>query len=108
MNTEAPHPKSDRSGPAYVGHQMLDEQGAQVGKVTDVIFDDYDQPEYLVVDPGLLRAAHYVPAAGSYISDDQHVVVPWEKNWITHGIKATRHHVLTRDDREALEHHYVG
>lgn len=108
MNTNAPNPHSAQPKPAYVGHRVLDEQGTQVGTVTDVIFDDHDQPEYLVVDPGLLRAAHYVPAAGTYISDDENVVVPWEKHWITHGIKATRHHILSRDDREALEEHYAA
>ncbi len=60
---------------AFTGHQVVDERGERVGQITDVLYDDPNadvigdpsissQPTWVVVDPGLLRAAHYVPVAG--------------------------------------------
>ncbi len=59
----------------YTGHQVFDDRGERIGQVTDVIYDPTNDvigdplisptPSWLVVDPGVLRAAHYVPVAGS-------------------------------------------
>ena len=52
-------------------------------------------PNWLVVDPGLLRAAHYVPIDGSYVTGTGQVVVPWDKRWIKSAPKANGDHLLT-------------
>ena len=56
--------------PTFSGHDVLDDQNQYVGKVTDVIYEEAagevpTAPTWLVVDPGVLRTAHYVPAAGA-------------------------------------------
>lgn len=98
-------------GPTYTGHEVLDEHNQHVGKVTDVIYDEPAaegvEPTWLVVDPGLLRAAHYVPVAGSYRTQDGAIVVPWDKDWIKSATKAGGDHILTEDDREELQQHYA-
>ena len=63
-------------GPIYTGRRVLDEHGLPLGTVTDVVYesDDYE-PLYLVVDPGLLRRAHYLPAAGAWSSTNHQLAV---------------------------------
>ena len=98
--------------PTFSGHDVLDDQNQYVGKVTDVIYDENPTdiattPTWLVVDPGLLRTAHYVPAAGAYRTAEGAIVVPWDKEWIKSAIKAHRDHVLTEDERDELRTHYA-
>ena len=107
-------------GTVYTGHDVIDEQGNHVGRVTDVIYDDVEvsaevgaevgagrRPTWLVVDPGLLRAAHYMPVAGSYRTPDGTIVTPWDKNWVKSAAKALNDHILTRDQRDELLSHYA-
>ena len=100
--------------PTYTGHHVLDERGDDIGRVVDVIYTDPDNtddgsmtPHWLVVDPGLLRSAHYVPIEGSYISDDGAVVIPWDKRWVKSAPKASGDHLLTHDQVVELEQHYA-
>lgn len=102
------------SRPIYTGHYVLDERGDDIGRVVDVIYTDPDAtddgsmtPHWLVVDPGLLRAAHYVPIEGSYISDSGAVIVPWDKRWVKSAPKASGDHLLTHDQVTELEQHYA-
>lgn len=102
---------------AYIDHDVIDETGERIGTVTDVLYEDPPvgavganepaQPTWLVVDPGLLRAAHYVPVAGSYRTERGDVVVPWNKEWIRSSLKAKGDHLLTDDDRSLLAQHYA-
>ena len=99
--------------PTYTGHHVIDEHGHDIGRVADVIYTDPTTtddgsmvPHWLVVDPGVLRAAHYVPVDGSYVTEDGQVVVPWDKNWIKSAPKANGDHVLTNDQITELEQHY--
>ena len=98
--------------PTFSGHDVLDDQNQYVGKVTDVIYDESGgevapQPTWLVVDPGVLRPSHYVPAAGTYRTAEGAIVVPWDKDWIKSATKATRDHILTDEQREELRTHYA-
>ena len=98
--------------PTFSGHDVLDDQNQYVGKVTDVIYDENageipTTPTWLVVDPGLLRTAHYVPAAGAYRTSEGAIVVPWDKEWIKSATKAQRDHLLTDEQREELRAHYA-
>jgi hypothetical protein len=112
-------PSSAYEGAVYTGHDVIDEQGNQIGRVTDVLYDDdggpvdasapegVRRPSWLVVDPGLLRAAHYVPVAGSYRTAEGTIVTPWDKDWVKAALKASHDHILTRDEREELLAHYA-
>ena len=114
-------PSSAYEGAVYTGHDVIDEQGNHLGKVTDVLYDDEvagtpaaplmadgsRRPSWLVVDPGLLRAAHYVPVAGSYRTAEGTVVTPWDKDWVKAALKASHDHILTRNEREELLAHYA-
>lgn len=100
--------------PTYTGHHVLDEHGDDIGRVVDVIYTDPDvtddgsmTPNWLVVDPGPLRAAHYVPIEGSYITDSGAVVVPWDKRWVKSAPKASGDHLLSHDIVVELEQHYA-
>jgi len=102
------------SRPTYTGHHVLDERGDDIGRVVDVIYTDPDTsddgsmiPHWLVVNPGLLRASHYVPIEGSYISDDGAVVIPWDKRRVKSAPKATGEHLLSHFQISELERHYA-
>lgn len=113
------HPNSDAAEHAvYTGHDVIDEQGNKLGRVTDVIYDDTETttvasvdgartPTWLVVDPGMLRAAHYVPVAGSYRTAEGTIVTPWDKDWVKAALKASHDHILSRDERDELLAHYA-
>ncbi len=60
-----------------------------------------------MVDPGVLRTAHYVPAAGAYRTAEGAIVVPWDKEWIKSATKADRDHILTDEQRDELRTHYA-
>lgn len=101
--------------PTYTGHHVLDEHGNEIGRVVDVIYTDPTTsddgsmtPNWLVVDPGLLRAAHYVPIDGSYVTGTGQVVVPWDKRWIKSAPKANGDHLLTDAQIAELEQHYAS
>lgn len=110
--------------PVYTGHDVVDEQGNRVGKVVDVIYDDAAtspvaaavdttdrngagrEPSWLIVDPGVLRSAHYLPVAGSYRTADGSIVTPWDREWVRASAKAPGDHILTREHRDELVAHY--
>lgn len=106
--------QSGHESAVYTGHQVLDEHGDKLGTVTDVVYDDPSgvdvavnpEPSWLVVDPGILRAPHYVPVEGSYRSQQHDIVVPWDKAWVKSAPKASGTHVLTATDRNELATHY--
>lgn len=94
--------------PRFNGRPVIDEHGARLGRVTDVVFDARgSDPEYLVVDPGPLRKAHYVPVRGAYETIEGSIVVAWDKHWFKLAPKADRDHLLASVDRRLLEVHYA-
>jgi hypothetical protein len=113
---EQPQPSST-GWMTYIDHEVIDETGERIGTVTDVLYEDpppsaigtdaTPTPTWLVVDPGFLRAAHYVPVAGSYRTETGAVVVPWHKDWISNSVKAKGDHLLTAEERNLLAQHYA-
>lgn len=101
---------------AYVDHKVLDETDHRVGTITDVVYgtsndhpeddDTARTPTWLVIDPGVMRASHYVPVEGSYQTEDGDVVVPWTLDWIKSAPKAADDHVVTDQLRDELVQHY--
>ena len=91
----------------FRGSRLLDEHGTAIGDVRDVIYEGAeDEPTWLVVKPGLLRAEHYVPARGAYQTDDHRVVVPFTADRVKSAPKAKRDHVLSHELRVQLTEHY--
>lgn len=108
------HTNSSNTTPAYVnqdaritGSQVLDPNGQPLGKVSDVVFDGPNaSPTWLVVKPGLFQAEHFVPVRGSYRTETDRVVVPFDRQHIKAAPKATGDHVVTREKRALLVQHY--
>ncbi len=91
----------------FRGSKLLDEKGTALGAVSDVIYEGTsNEPTWLIVKPGLLRAEHYVPARGAYQTDDHKVVVPFTVDQIKSAPKAKSDHVLNNEVRSALAQHY--
>ena len=89
------------------GLTVLDEKGAPVGFVSDVIYDNGDgAPTWYVVDCGWMRSEHYVPAEGSYVTSRGDVILPFQKRWVRASPKAAEDHVMTSDLRRALAVYY--
>jgi sporulation protein YlmC with PRC-barrel domain len=109
MFTHEPTRQDEQLVTGYIGHEVLDEHGLHLGHVTDVVHDREDgHPEYLVVDPGLLRPSHYVPVAGSYHTSTGQIVVPWDKHWVKTATKAAAGDDLSPEARAELAHHYTA
>ena len=105
---------SEHTTSTYVDHRVIDEHGDEIGTVTDALFVDQPAgdeaaatPTYLVVDPGMLRAAHYVPFAGAYRTEDDDIVVPWSGDWVKSAPKAGKEHVMTDETRSEIDEHYA-
>ncbi len=93
----------------FNGRSVIDEHGAKLGAITDVVYDRRGtDPEYIVVDPGPLRKPHYVPIRGAYETIEGSIVVPWDKHWVKLSPKADNDHILTSVDRRLLEVHYTS
>jgi uncharacterized protein YrrD len=89
------------------GLKVIDENGASVGFVSDVIRDNGSiEPAWLVVDCGWLRSEHYVPAEGSLVTSNDEVILPFEKKWVRAAPKAAEGHVLTSAIRRRLAVYY--
>ena len=95
---------------SYVGLTAQDEHGEKIGEVSDVLYDESTQrPEWLVVNPGTLRAEHFVPTEGAYTTDEGAVVVAYTKQMVKEAPKASGDHVITHDvEHELREYYAVG
>ncbi|MEP1124067.1 MAG: PRC-barrel domain-containing protein [Ilumatobacter sp.] len=92
---------------SYTGHEVIGSDGETVGKVTDVVYDDTtNQPTWLVVKPGFLRAEHYAPVEGSYTTEDGNIVLPFDKQWLKAAPVASGDHVMDSGLQRDLVHHY--
>ncbi len=92
----------------YTGRKVIDEHGLVLGVVADVVYDAHTQrPEYLVVNPGPLRRAHYVPVDGAVETPDGTIVVPWDKDWFRLAPAANGSAMLQPRRRRELEVHYA-
>jgi len=107
MHTHEPLGRREDLVTEFIGHEVLDEHGLRLGTVTDVVDSPQDgHPEFLVVDPGLIRPAHYVPVEGSYHTNEGQVVVPWDKHWVKTAPRASGDHKPSEHDRQELLRHY--
>jgi sporulation protein YlmC with PRC-barrel domain len=92
----------------YVGLGVQDEYGETIGSVSDVLYDEStQQPQWLVVNPGTLRADHFVPTEGSYTTEEGNVVVAYTKQMVKDGPKASGDHVITHEVEHELREYYT-
>ena len=94
---------------SFMGLAVQDEHGEAVGSVSDVVYDEStQQPRWLVVKPGKLRAEHFVPADGAFTTDEGNVVIAFTKQIVIHAPKATVDHVITHDVDSELRQYYAS
>ena len=94
---------------SFTGLAVQDEHGEAVGSVSDVVYDEStQQPRWLVVKPGKLRAEHFVPADGAFTTDEGNVVIAFTKQIVIHAPKATVDHVITHDVDSELRQYYAS
>jgi PRC-barrel domain len=94
---------------SLTGHPVLDDHHQKVGTVSDVLYDERGEARWAVVNPGPLRAEHYVPVEGSYMTNDGSVVIPYAKDQVKAAAKATRDHVLDSSiERELIDHYELS
>lgn len=90
----------------YRGHDVVDPDHRLIGTISDVLYDTNGEPEWAVVDLGLLRSAHYLPVASGYMSDNGEFVVPFDKHVVKSAPKADRSHFLDAGMERRLQEHY--
>ena len=116
-STPSPDASPGPSGhgqPDYVGRTVVDERHRVIGTVVDVVYDNDvrgagstgERPAWLVVGPGMFRAAHWMPAAGTYRSADDRIVTPWDRELVKRAPKASDDHVVTPRLAGDLHRHY--
>jgi hypothetical protein len=94
---------------SLTGHPVLDDHHQKVGTVSDVLYDERGEARWAVVNPGPMRAEHYVPVEGSYMTNDGAVVIPYAKEQVKTAAKATRDHVLDSSiERELIDHYELS
>jgi len=90
----------------YRGHDVVDQDHRLIGTISDVLYDQSGDPEWAVVDLGLLRSAHYLPVVAGYMSERGDFVVPFEKRVVKNAPKADRSHFLDSSTARELVRHY--
>jgi hypothetical protein len=90
----------------YRGHDVVDPDHRLIGTISDVLYDSAGDPEWAVVDLGLLRSAHYVPVHSGYMSENGEFIVPFEKRVVKAAPKADRSHFLDSSTERELKRHY--
>lgn len=93
--------------PLFTDHRLLDQQGAKVGDVIDVVSDSSTlEPRWFVVDPGAFKSTHYVPVLGSYQTAEGDIVVPYDAQAVKRAPKAHRDHIMTPELETEIKEHY--
>jgi len=87
--------------------EIVDQQGAKVGAIVDVVSDPSTlEPRWFVVDPGIFQTSHYVPVLGSYQTAEGDIVVPYGAEAVKHAPKAHRDHIVTPELEHQIREYY--
>jgi hypothetical protein len=89
----------------WTNRPVVDEHHERIGKVTDVLYGEGDQPTWATVKTGLL-AERLAPLDRAYLTEDGTVVLPYDRGTIAHAPNAPRDHVLTPDVREEVTDYF--
>ena len=91
----------------FANMDVMDRTGHKVGTVSDVVSDVATlEPVWLVVDMGLLKSSHYVPASVVEHTPDGNLSIPFDKETVKTAAKPNRGHVLRSDEDRELREHY--
>lgn len=90
----------------YRGHDVVDPDRRLIGTISDVVYGADGDPEWAVVDVGMLRSSHYVPVAAGYLTDSGEFVVPFDKRLVRSAPKAQRDHIIDGTTHHRLQQHY--
>lgn len=91
----------------YANMDVLDRSGHKVGTISDVVSDAATlEPVWLVVDVGLMKSSHYMPARAVHPSGDGNLVTEFDKDTVKTAVKPNRDHVLTPEEDAELRIHY--
>ena len=86
---------------------VIDRGGHKVGTVSDVVSDAATlEPVWLVVDVGMMKSSHYLPAGVVHQTPDGNLVIPFDKDTVKSATKPNKDHVLTPEDDTELRRHY--
>ena len=88
--------------------EVIDRHGEKIGKVSDVLYDESSElsPSWLIVNPGLFRAEHFVPADGAVTTDEQALRVPYDIDTVRSSPKVPSDHVIPSAAKAVLRDHY--
>ena len=91
----------------FTGHEVIDQHGQTVGTVTDVFYSERgNEPEWLVVDPGIFRKERLVPVEGAHNTPDGKVHVPFDKDLIKDAPVVDSDHFPRRATRQRAAQHF--
>ena len=91
---------------SLTGHMVVDANLMKVGKVTDVLADDRDVPNWAVVKTGPLSGEHFVPLERAYLDAAGQLVVPLSKSDIKRAPRVRGDHVMTSRVQRELRDYY--
>lgn len=93
--------------PGFVGRPAIDERGTKIGTVTDVLTDDRTgEVTWAVVSLGFMHTEHYVPLMDAYQTETGRVVLGFDRETVKRSPRASREHVLGRDEAQMLADYY--
>jgi sporulation protein YlmC with PRC-barrel domain len=102
--------KLGKQGAAMVivpGQPLVDNDGNDIGKVTDVISDPSTlRTEWIVVRTGRFGPEHLVPANAVEALEDGSLRAPFTRHQVKAAPRAKDHASPTRPERENLFEHY--
>jgi len=98
----------DGPGTTITDHEVVDDQLTKLGKVTDVIYDDSPdaRPRWATVKMHAVGRERVAPLAGSYLSEDGRLVLPYDRSTLKHAPTAPPDHVLSRELEAELASYY--
>jgi len=106
---ERPSPTDSPARPptsGYRGHDVVDPAHRLIGTISDVVYDGGGDPQWAVVDLGLLRSSHFLPISAGYMSEAGEFVVPYDKRVVKSAPKADRSHLVDSVTSQQLQRHY--
>jgi PRC-barrel domain len=106
VNTSSTPHEDVSPQPGFRGHDVVDPNHRLIGTISDVVYDSGGDPQWAIVDLGLLRSSHYVPIPAGYMSESGEFVVPYDKKVVKAAPKADRSHLVDSITRSELHRHY--
>jgi hypothetical protein len=100
------HHENEPPATGCQGHDVVDKSHRLIGTISDVVYDSGGDPQWAVVDLGLLRSSHFLPILAGYMSEAGEFVVPYDKHIVKSAPKADRSHLVYATTSRHLERHY--